>query len=254
MLAALAASACTGEAPSPAPAAPSGPPAVQPDAVARHAEQFSELGDRPAGSQAEQAASVYLLGHLQQAGYAVLLDAVPVGDLVRSTNVVALPPAGGEPGVVVVTPYDTGPGHPGDPHVLGLFLELARALRAAVPDHGAEFVALGADNAEAPESHLGSRRLARTLVEAGDSPFVVVLEDENPCPGFAVSVAGRPPADLRAVLLNVARERPDGCGPASSPARAIFTRAGLDAVSLVGDPKPVGRLLLTFLAERRVEA
>jgi hypothetical protein len=143
---------------------PTGPPTVRPEVAERHAREFrTDLSDREPGSQGEEAASVYLLGHLQQAGYTVLLDPVPVANLVRSTNVVALPPSGADPTVVVVVPYDDS----GDPGAIGSFLELARALRVAAPEHSVEFVALGAESA--------GRRGSRRLIESLDDPRVVEL-------------------------------------------------------------------------------
>ena len=157
--------ACGGDASRPSEVDPSGPPSVRRDVVQDHAAQFdNELSERLAGSQQEQAASQYVLGHLQQAGYFVQLDAVPVGDLVESTNLVALPPSGEDPETIVTVAYDSPGESTASGAAVGTFLELARALYAAAPDHRVEFVALGA---ETSAEHLGSRRLAQQLREAG---------------------------------------------------------------------------------------
>ncbi|MDQ3646688.1 MAG: hypothetical protein M3345_07105, partial [Actinomycetota bacterium] len=110
---------CAGE-PSTRPAAvPTGPPEVRLDIVADHTREFDvDVPSRAAGSQEEFAAAAYITGHLQQAGYVVRLDGVPVADLVRSTNVVALSDV--DPKVVVAIPYDTGPSEGGGAEV-GLF-------------------------------------------------------------------------------------------------------------------------------------
>jgi hypothetical protein len=119
---------------------------VQADVVDDHAAQFDDsLDDRLAGSQQEFAAATYILGHLQTAGYVPLLDPVPVQDLVRSTNVVAEPPSGERPQVVVTVAYDTRPESRPAGAALGLWLELARSLYARDREHAVEFVALGAE-------------------------------------------------------------------------------------------------------------
>src|SRR5688500_17656446 len=86
---------------------PEGPPQVQREVIARHAEQFEQdLATRPAGSQQEFAAATYLTAHLQQAGYVVRLEDVPVADTVRSSDVIGRPPSGADPKVVVTVSYD----------------------------------------------------------------------------------------------------------------------------------------------------
>lgn len=142
---------------------PQGPPRVQPEVVARHAEQFeTDLASRPPGSQEEFAAASYLTAHLQQAGYSVRLESVPVADTVRSSDVIAVPPSGEQPEVIVTVSFDTPIGDPdADGSDIGAFLELARALRVATDDHSIEFVALGAQS----DDMLGARRLARLLLD-----------------------------------------------------------------------------------------
>ncbi|MGH2808051.1 MAG: hypothetical protein ACRDKT_12345 [Actinomycetota bacterium] len=153
---------------------PTGPPSIEPAAVARHAEQFDDdLPQRPAGSQHEFAAASYITAHLQSAGYLVELDAVPVEDLVRSSNVVALPPSGPPPQIVVALGYDTTPKTERIGRAIGTFLELARALRVAVPEHPVQFVALGAEHTALDGGSLGSRRLIRLLQEAEAEPEIV---------------------------------------------------------------------------------
>lgn len=155
----------------------SGPPEVRMDVVEEHAHQFDEeQAVRRAGSQEEFAASAYVVAHLTEAGYVSRLDAVPVQDLVRSTNVVALPPSGEEPEVIVTVAYDSSPGSPPGGLAIGTWLEVARALRAVEPDHSVQFVALGAEHTTVSGGHLGSRRLARQLTDDGRSPEIVVVE------------------------------------------------------------------------------
>jgi len=172
VVAALALAACTAaETPRPA-ASPSGPPTIQANAIAAHAEQFADdLPDRDAGSQEEFAAAAYITAHLQQAGYVVEFDSVPVANTVRSTNVIALPPSTEEPVYVVTVPYDAS----GDPESIGAFLELARALRAVAPEHSVEFVALGGESAGVAGGRLGTRRLIKMLQERELEPEIVAL-------------------------------------------------------------------------------
>lgn len=166
---------------------PSGPPEVQFDLVAKHAAQFDDdVPERRPGSQEEAAAGSYILGHLQLAGFGPYLDPVPVGDQVRSTNVVALPPSGEAPVVVLAVAYDTGDGERSTGHYIGLFLELARAVNVVAPDHRAAFVAMGAESIE----HRGSRRLAQYLLDEGWEPSVYSIGDELSASEDALSAAG----------------------------------------------------------------
>ena len=155
-------------------ATPIGPPEIQGDAIESHSEQFTDLTNRAPGSQQEFAAATYITGHLQQAGYVIEFDAVPVANTVRSTNVVALPPGAEDPEYLVTVPYDNA----GSPDSLGAFLEVARALRTAVPDHAVEFVALGAESTDA----LGTRRLIKMLQERELDPVVLTLDPSDEAP------------------------------------------------------------------------
>jgi hypothetical protein len=174
VLAACLMTSCDSEgAPVPA-ATATGAPHVDVASIEQHATQFDdELEPRPAGSQREFLAATYILGHLQQTGYVPLLDAVPVGDLVRSTNVVAPPPSGADMTIVVAVSYDSGPGAPSTGEAIGLWLELARAVQVRNPDHTAGFVAMGADRTE--DEQLGSRRLAKFLLDKDLNPVVVTV-------------------------------------------------------------------------------
>lgn len=188
--------------------------------VQRHAEQFDEdLGPRPAGSQEEFLAATYILGHLQQAGYVPLLDAVPVGNLVRSTNVVAPPPAGKTPVFVVAVAYDAGPNDSSGDEI-GTFLELARALAVREPNHDVEFVALGAERTS--DEHLGARRLAKQLIDDDVDPLIITLEVDD---GTAAAFS-------------------------DAPAGSVFAAAGFSHRVAIGAVDPLGRMLLDFLTDR----
>jgi hypothetical protein len=164
---------------------PTGPAEIEDAAVQLHAEQFDDdLPDRPAGSQQEFAAASYITAHLQSAGYLVKLDAVPVEDTVRSSNVVALPPDGDAPELVVAIGYDTTEDVRGFGRGIGVFLELARALRVAVPEHPVEFVALGAEHTNINGGQLGSRRLIRLLRDAEVDPEIVQIVMRTGVPSF----------------------------------------------------------------------
>jgi hypothetical protein len=114
----------------------------------------------------------------------VELDAVPVEDTVRSSNVVALPPDGEPPEVVVAIGYDTTDEVRGFGRGVGIFLELARALRVAEPEHSVEFVALGAEHTDVNGGQLGSRRLIRILKDAEVDPEVVQIVMKTGIPSF----------------------------------------------------------------------
>jgi hypothetical protein len=241
--------ACTvGESPPPH-SEPAGPPFLRPDVIKRHAREFdTDLSGRRAGTQAEQAASAYILGHLQQAGYLVLLDSVPLADLVRSTNVIAEPPRGGSPSIVVAVPYDEPP----DPNTarregtaLGVMLELARAVRAAAPQHSVEFVALGAEYADVGGGRLGSRRLAQTLLDDGAQPLVLTFDIEatSPSPFLAGDV---PPALESAATESLGDSvRTETAIEGSG---SVFARAGFRVVVMGGRVVEWEDPLLAFLA------
>jgi len=225
--------ACGSDEVTPVGVGPDGAPDVVTQDVQRHAEQFDrDLPRRPAGSQQEFAAATYLLGHLQRAGYVVQLDYVPVEDLVRSTNVIAEPP-GGDPEVVVVIPYDGRDGGEG----LGLFLETARVLRVRTADHRVEFVALGAERTSVSGGLLGSRRLARRLLDDGLGPTIVELAAVKT--GDALEVSGDAAGDFLGTT---------GAGDVDGrPSDVVWARAGFPHVIVSGDPAEVGTALLNFL-------
>lgn len=235
--------ACGGDTSRPSEVEPSGPPSVRRDVVEDHAAQFDdELSERQAGSQQEQAASQYVLGHLQQAGYFVQLDAVPVGDLVESTNLVALPPSGEEPETIVTVAYDS----PGDPAAsgaaIGTFLELARALYAADPDHRVEFVALGA---ETSAEHLGSRRLAQQLREAGSTVSVVTIVPG----GESLGVVGALAADIEGAAKQEGIETGPPPRPEDYGGVDVFAEAGFTSAVVSGPPDDLGATLIAWLAQ-----
>lgn len=224
----------------------SGPPEVRLAIVEEHARQFDEEEPgRPAGSQQELAASAYIVAHLTEAGYVSRLDAVPVQDLVRSTNVVALPPGGTEAEAIVVVPYDsTSTSLPGG-HAIAVWLEVARALRVIEPDHSVEFVALGAEHTTIEGGRLGSRRLARQLADDELSPRIVVVEDVTAADaGVDVGGADAPGMIDEARALDVdAAEGPLGRG-----AGEVFDAAGFETTVVRGGASAVGPVLLAYLA------
>jgi hypothetical protein len=233
-------------------AEPNGPAQIRPEVVRRHAQQFeTELADREAGSQGEQAAAVYILGHLQQAGYFVQLDGVPVGDLVRSTNLVARPPSGEDPDVVVAAAYGTEEGGAGrGAETVGVFLELARALRVAEPEHSIEFVALGAEGPGFREGDLGSRRLAKVLLDEEINPLIITLAIASSDGHFYTDPLGTT-RDTELALVKLAKS--DGLRPAHihgpKPHATVLSRAGLDHMRVVGPEQGTGEVLLEYLED-----
>jgi hypothetical protein len=241
--------ACVESGETPPPTVPSpGPPRVSADAVERHAEQFeTDLPTRPPGSQEEFAAATYITGHLQQAGYVVRLDSVPVANAVRSTNVVALPPAGDAETVVTVS-YDTERGTRDlDGSDIGAFLELARALMATDEQHAVEFVALGAQS----ESALGSKRLARLLLDEKADPDIVHIIDSGGTREFVA--LGTFAEELQSVQGPIPGGGPGDEIPNSFEAAdpvIPLDQAGFSLTVAGGDGVRLAQTLLTFLQER----
>jgi hypothetical protein len=228
-----------------------GPPRVRIDVVEQHARQFdAELGARPAGSQQEEAAAAYLFAHLARAGYAARLEAVPVANTVNSTDVIAIPPSGGPADVVVAVPYDTSPHLPPGGTSLGLFLELARALRVREPAHSVGFAALGAERTTVSGGHLGARRLARLLVDAGERPLVLTLELVGELDGFGVlGRAGGLPSAARRLGVPVRTPAPGRALERDVAGRArVFRAARFGHASVGGSAREVGAVLLDYLA------
>ena len=213
-----------------------GPPEVQQATLEQHAAQFDvEEPERPAGSQQELAASAYIVAHLTEAGYVSRLDAVPVEDLVRSTNVVALPPSGREPETMVVVAYDSTSDSPTGGAAIGVWLEVARALRAVEPDHSVEFVALGAEHTDVGGGHLGSRRLVRQIQDDGVSPHVIVIASD--------------PADRLGAAGHAASELGMSSGASALEDGEVFVAADLDTTTVSGPPDEVGPALLAYLSD-----
>ncbi|MFN2587285.1 MAG: M28 family peptidase [Actinomycetota bacterium] len=226
-----------------------GPPEVEVATIERHARQFDEEEPvREAGSQEELAASAYMVAHVTDAGYVFRLDAVPVADLVRSTNVVALPPSGAEPAAIVVTGYDSTAETPPNGRAIGVWLEVARALRVVDREHSVEFVALGAEETDLSDGRLGSRRLAQQLSDDAVSPPIVVVGRVSDADG-AAEVAGADGAAVRdagkaaGVRVRVAPDRV----ASSTPTAGVFAAAGFDTTVVSGAAEPVARVLLAYL-------
>lgn len=249
----LLAAACTGsQEQEPAAGAPEGPAEVRLDVVDEHAAQFDDdLPERPAGSQQEFAAATYITGHLQQAGYEVRLASVPYKDLVRSTNVVALPP-GGEPIEAVVTVlYDTAPNMEPHGRDIGLFLEIARALRVQEPEHRVQFVALGAEVTGENGGSLGSKTLAAELADLEDKPPVIGLLEVS-TGGFRAPGPGGDELNEIALAMDLPLSRPlsEPLLPAYLRSTQIFLGADISHAVAAGGVEEVGRVVLGYLAGR----
>lgn len=227
-------SACSAPSDPTAQPSPTGPPTVDHALVRQHAEQFDvDVPNRPAGSQHELAAATYILGHLQFAGYAPVLEAVPVANQVQSTNVVALPPSGNEAQIVLGVAYDHDGRGPGDGAQIGLFLELARALNVAAPEHRVAFVALGAEGAD----NAGSRKLARTLSNYELRPQILMLRGTT----SSLSAQGACAADSPGLLA----EDVDECGAGSGSEWFRGVVAGQTIIE--GEGRQLGDPLLRLL-------
>ena len=222
---------------------PVGPPHVRPAIVEQHDRQFDEdAPERPAGSQAEGIAATYLLGHLQQAGYLVRLENVPVEDLVRSSNVTALPPDDGAATLIVAVAYDTPPSEAAGGEAIGTFLEVARAMRVIEPAHSFGFVGLGADNADLDPGRLGSRRLVQLLLDDELEPGIIVIGETNA--GEPLTLNGDLAPDLREAAKAAGVDASISTEPVD-----VFQPAGLPAAVMSGDAMALGRTLLEFLTK-----
>lgn len=223
---------------------PEGPPEVSYELVRRHAQQFDvDVPDRPAGSQHETAAASYILGHLQLAGFSPRLDRVPVADTLNSTNVFAYPPNGSKPEYLVAVSYDTpASGLQQQGRELGLFLELARALTVADPDHGVAFAALGAENVDAR----GTRRLAQFLLDEDISPSVLLIDYRYQNEGSAYFF-GSCMGDATGMGSDTLT---DGECLDTKLVTAIVD-AGFQLTYMGGDIEDLGRKLFDFLLERQ---
>jgi hypothetical protein len=234
-----------------------GPPRVDERMVARHARHLDDdLARRPAGSQQEEAAADYIRGYLQRAGYRTRLAAVPVGDAGGSRDVLAVPPSGDTPETVVAVAYDTENAHAPGGEEIGLFLELARALKVVDPRHSVEFVALGAEHAQVRGGHPGSRQLVELLIDEDHEPLVITIE------AIGGEMQGRFSAFGPEVsaMTDVARQLDIPVTPLPPPdpevgrdlaGRArVFRLAGLDHIAVAGGASEVGRVLVRSLASR----
>jgi hypothetical protein len=196
---------------------------------------------RVAGSQQELVASSYLLARLEEAGYVVSLDPVPVGNLLHSTNVIGLPPSG-EAATVVIVDYDTSSATPSGGVALGTFLEVARALRVVDPHHAVEFAALGAEHIAVNGGQVGARSLIELLRSQSPVPRIVRIGDlREGLPN--VSVAGPDARSIRAA----ARRSQLVVQVAGSAPKDAFTDAGF-AETVIDGNGAVGSVLLAFLA------
>lgn len=234
--------ACTPRSDRTGPPPRTGPPKIQTASVHQRARWFDGNDPlRPAGSQQELVAGSYLLARLEEAGYLVNLDPVPVGNLLHSTNVIALPPSGNA-AVVVIVDYDTSPSVPSDGAALGTFLEIARALRAADAHHSVEFAALGAEHITVNGGQVGGRSLIELLKTQSPRPQIVRIGAVRNGPQSA-SAAGPAASAMRSaggrVYVHVATS--------GSPPDDVFTRAGFAETVVRGDIS-VGRVVLAFLA------
>ena len=222
-------------------ATPQGPPVIQLDIVRQHAIQFDvDIPDRPPGSQHELAAASYILGHLQLAGYSPRLDRVPVENTVNSTNVVAMPPGGDKPAFLITVAYDTDGSARQHGNEIGLFLEIARALTVADPDHQVGFVALGAESAFGR----GTRRLAQFLIDEGVDPSVITIRNLTANPDGVYTSGSCAVSSGAAVGLG------DDLGTCRGPILGgdVFTSAEIEHTLIEGDFRSVGQVLFDFLS------
>jgi hypothetical protein len=168
---------------------------------------------------------------------------VPVEDTLNSTNVVAMPPNGSDPEFLVAIAYDTPStqSHFQSGRELGLFLELARALTVAVPDHSVGFAALGAESAD----HRGTRRLAQFLLDEELDPSVLIIQFASLGAPSDLSVLGSCGGDSQAG--SVATSLTEGECIDTDFREEPISEAGFQLTYLSGDIEEMGAGLLDFL-------
>ena len=124
---------------------------------------------------------------------------------------------------------------------MGTFLELARALNLADPNHRVEFVALGAQSFKSR----GAVRLVSFLRDRDAAPLIVTLG------GSGVGLRFEASGDRAAEVIRVAGARAGGDpgGVTGSPLSQdeVFEDAGLQNMVVLGDPDVVGEVLLEWL-------
>lgn len=214
---------------------------MRPAVVAQHARQFDdELPVRRAGSQEELSAAGYILGHLQQAGYQVRLEGVPIRNLVSSTNVVTVTD---EARYAVAVVYDTGSEEESG-EAIGTWLEIARAAAVGGPAESVQFVALGGEHADVDGGRLGSRRYAQILAESGVRPEVAIVV--GPAPGRGLFLAGT----LVPRLAEAGDVRVQEYPPSTARAAGdVLGRVAARWAVVGGDAQLVGEVVLGVLSD-----
>jgi hypothetical protein len=240
MMASLFLSGCSQRTVNEGPPPVAGPPRIQPATIRARAHWFDSTDpNRIAGSQQELVASSYLLARLEQAGYLVNLDPVPVGNLLHSTNVIAQPPSGRVHTVVVVD-YDTSASVRSDGAAIGTFLELARALRARDPHHSVEFAALGAQHVSVNGGQVGARSLIALLKQSPTPSIIRIGQVTQGSPEISVS------GSAASALRSAARRAGVPVRTAGSRPNDVFTSAGF-AETVVQGGFGVGSVVLAYL-------
>jgi hypothetical protein len=127
---------------------------------------------------------------------------------------------------------------------VGVFLELARSLRASVPEHSVEFVALGAEESDVPDGPLGTRRMIKLLQDRDLTPKVIFLTNNEPPGDFKAYGADADELHSLAFGDEVALTQELMVAPGSD----LFAEAGFDTTLVAGEPSRVAQILLRFLA------
>jgi hypothetical protein len=172
---------------------------------------------------------------------------VPVENTLNSTNVVAMPPNGSDPEFLVAIAYDTPStqSHFQSGRELGLFLELARALTVAMPDHSVGFAALGAET----NDHRGTRRLAQFLLDEGLDPSVLMIlvggeGQEGSFYSIGACMGARNNGTYSSSLTN------DDCTDLDLH-NSAFSGAGFQVTFVGGDIEDLGAGLFDFLVDHQ---
>lgn len=221
-------------------------------------EALVEIGPRPAGSDGAAKAASFLKARFEEYGLETTLDEfeedTPLGPVVFRNVVARLPGSGGET-IVLGSHYDTkrgiGTGFVGandSGSSTGVLLELARAVREAVPSGllGADLVFVAFDGEECAvrygprDGFHGSRRFVRRLKESGGVDLVraMILMDMVGDRDLRVTIPANGTPWLRRLALDAAEDmgvrQQFGLFPgAIGDDHVAFLEAGIPAIDLI---------------------
>ncbi len=199
-----------------------------------------DIGARPSGSEAEDAAVSYAAGYLTGLGYSVAVTQVPLPNGKTSHNVRAVKPGSSHWVLTVGGHLDsktTTPGGNDNASGVAVVLELARDLVDADITPSLEFVLFGAEemiDSDSSHHHFGSRRYVEDMSEQQRTALAGMISVDMVAYGQDLKVRnmGRGPQLLTDMLLTRSTEAGIPCsysrdtGPTGSSDHEAFETAG----------------------------